>query len=375
MNPLQAAVAADPVITIRSYLTPGDERTLADDVLDGLTRPFKELPPKHFYDTRRRRAVRPHLRAARVLPDAHRARDPRRAVRAHRAGDARGRGRSSWEPAPPRRRASCSSALAAAGTLRSYVPVDVDRGDGRARRRRADDAVRRARGPRHRRRLRASSRDTSPRPATARGSSPSSVGRSATSRPDRAGASCARSRGCCAPASTICCSAPTSSRIRRSSRPPTTTARAITAAFNRNVLHVLNRELGADFDVDAFEHVAFFDREHEWIEMRLRASRRMRVHIAALDSTSSSRAREELRTEISAKFTPERLAADLAAAGLTLEQRADRRRRAVRPVARRRRPAESNSRPCDDPGRRNGCSAAGRPPWRTRARGRRRRAR
>ncbi|MEJ7798055.1 MAG: L-histidine N(alpha)-methyltransferase, partial [Solirubrobacteraceae bacterium] len=39
-------------VEVRSYLGPGDERTLADDVLDGLTRPLKELPPKHFYDAR-----------------------------------------------------------------------------------------------------------------------------------------------------------------------------------------------------------------------------------------------------------------------------------------------------------------------------------
>ena len=70
------------------------------------------------------------------------------------------------------------------------------------------------------------------------------------------------------------------------------------------MLHVLNRELGADFDVDAFEHVAFFDREREWIEMRLRASRRMSVHIAALGLDVEFAPREELRTEISAKFTP-----------------------------------------------------------------------
>ena len=85
-----------------------------------------------------------------------------------------------------------------------------------------------------------------------------------------------------------------------------------------NVLRVLNRELRADFDVDAFEHVAFFDREREWIEMRLRAQRRMAVHIEALDLDVEFAPREELRTEISAKFTPERLRGDLAAAGLEL---------------------------------------------------------
>jgi L-histidine N-alpha-methyltransferase len=90
----------------------------------------------------------------------------------------------------------------------------------------------------------------------------------------------------------------------------------VTADFNRNVLRVINRELRADFDVDAFEHVAFYDREHEWIEMRLRAERRMEVRVHALDLDVRFEPREELRTEISAKFTRERLHADLGAAGL-----------------------------------------------------------
>jgi L-histidine N-alpha-methyltransferase len=90
----------------------------------------------------------------------------------------------------------------------------------------------------------------------------------------------------------------------------------VTAEFNRNVLRVVNRELRADFDADAFDHVAFYDREREWIEMRLRATRRMDVRVAALGLDLAFAAREEMRTEISAKFTPERLRADLAAAGL-----------------------------------------------------------
>jgi L-histidine N-alpha-methyltransferase len=94
----------------------------------------------------------------------------------------------------------------------------------------------------------------------------------------------------------------------------------VTAEFNRNVLHVLNRELDADFVPDDFEHVAFFDREREWIEMRLRASHRHTVTIGKLGLEIAFAAREELRTEISAKFTPLRLEGDLAAAGLRLEQ-------------------------------------------------------
>jgi L-histidine N-alpha-methyltransferase len=94
----------------------------------------------------------------------------------------------------------------------------------------------------------------------------------------------------------------------------------VTAEFNRNVLHVVNRELDADFDVDQFDHVAFFDREREWIEMRLRAASRQHVHVGALGLDIEFEPREELRTEISAKFTLERLQGDLAAAGLELEQ-------------------------------------------------------
>jgi len=76
----------------------------------------------------------------------------------------------------------------------------------------------------------------------------------------------------------------------------------VTAEFNRNVLHVLNRELDADFDVDAFEHVALWDPVDEWIEMRLRASRAMTVHVRALGLVAEFAAGEEMRTEISAKF-------------------------------------------------------------------------
>ena len=80
-------------------------------------------------------------------------------------------------------------------------------------------------------------------------------------------------------------------------------AQGVTAAFNKNVLHVMNRELDADFDVDAFEHVAVFDTEREWIEMRLRSTRRQRVRLGALDLDVEFRAGEEMRTEVSAKFT------------------------------------------------------------------------
>jgi L-histidine N-alpha-methyltransferase len=89
----------------------------------------------------------------------------------------------------------------------------------------------------------------------------------------------------------------------------------VTAEFNRNIQRVINRELAADFDVDEFEHVALWDAGHEWIEMRLRSTQAQDVTIGDLGLTVSFEAREEMRTEISAKFRPSGIKAELAAAG------------------------------------------------------------
>jgi L-histidine N-alpha-methyltransferase len=95
-------------------------------------------------------------------------------------------------------------------------------------------------------------------------------------------------------------------------------AAGVTAEFNRNVLHVLNRELGADFAVERFAHVAVWDAEHEWIEMRLRAEGPQRVQIDALDLAVAFADGEQLRTEISAKFQRRGVERELAVAGLAL---------------------------------------------------------
>lgn len=92
----------------------------------------------------------------------------------------------------------------------------------------------------------------------------------------------------------------------------------VTAAFNKNVLLVLNAELGANFDPDAFEHVALWDPEAEWIEMRLRAAGRQVVAVPALGLSVEFADGEEMRTEVSAKFRPEGVRAELAAAGFAL---------------------------------------------------------
>jgi L-histidine N-alpha-methyltransferase len=91
----------------------------------------------------------------------------------------------------------------------------------------------------------------------------------------------------------------------------------VTARFNRNVLAVVNRELAADFDLDAFEHVAKWNDDEERIEMWLRAASAQHVRIDALDMTVDFAAGEEMLTEVSCKFRPDGVAAELAAAGLT----------------------------------------------------------
>jgi L-histidine N-alpha-methyltransferase len=92
----------------------------------------------------------------------------------------------------------------------------------------------------------------------------------------------------------------------------------VTAEFNRNVLAVLNRELGADFDLDAFEHVAFWDEENLWMDIRLRSLRRQLVDFPALGMQVAFDRGEEMRTEISTKFAREGLTGIFAEAGLEL---------------------------------------------------------
>jgi L-histidine N-alpha-methyltransferase len=97
-------------------------------------------------------------------------------------------------------------------------------------------------------------------------------------------------------------------------------AAGVTAAFNKNVLAVIDRELGADFDASAFDHVALWDREHEWIEMRLRARTALTVKIPELDLVVRFDEGEEMRTEVSAKFRQDGVRSELAAAGLEMRQ-------------------------------------------------------
>ncbi|GAA0559315.1 L-histidine N(alpha)-methyltransferase [Paractinoplanes ferrugineus] len=96
-------------------------------------------------------------------------------------------------------------------------------------------------------------------------------------------------------------------------------AAGVTADFNRNVLRVMNNSLGADFDPEGFAHVALWEPEQEWVEMRLRARWPMRVTIPGVDLVVDFKAGEEIRTEVSAKFRRDGVAAELSDAGFTVD--------------------------------------------------------
>jgi L-histidine N-alpha-methyltransferase len=97
-------------------------------------------------------------------------------------------------------------------------------------------------------------------------------------------------------------------------------AAGVTAAFNKNVLRVLNRELGGDLDEDAFEHLAFYDEARARVEMHLRATRPVRAQFSELGLRVSFEAGETLHTEISRKFTRPRIESLLGRAGFALRE-------------------------------------------------------
>jgi L-histidine Nalpha-methyltransferase len=96
-------------------------------------------------------------------------------------------------------------------------------------------------------------------------------------------------------------------------------AAGVTAAFNKNVLRVLNQQLGGDFDDELFSHVALWNEAEQWIEMRLRAERATEVTLREAGISVSFAPGEEILTEISAKFTPERISEELGAAGFVVD--------------------------------------------------------
>jgi L-histidine N-alpha-methyltransferase len=315
MEPIDLAEPTiEGTVEVHSYLGPGDERTLADDVLDGLTRPLKELPPKHLYDARGSEL----FDAICELPEYYQTRTERLILQANAADIVARTGAvelvelGSGSATKTR---VLLDAMAAAGTLRRYVPVDVSATTVHAVAELFVDeypglSVHGVVGD-FERHLSTLPEPVGPRLVPFLGGTIGNFPPGSRRRFLR-GLGKILGRGGHLLLGTDLVKDP---RVIEAAYDDSA---GVTARFNLNLLHVLNRELGANFDVDAFEHVAFFDREREWIEMRLRATEPQQVRVEALDLDVAFAAREELRTEISAKFTVDRLRADLAAAGLEL---------------------------------------------------------
>jgi L-histidine Nalpha-methyltransferase len=303
---------ADAAIRIDSHLDGGQERSLADDVLDGLTRPFKELPPKHFYDARGAELFDRICE----LPEYYPTRAERAILEQSSPAIAEMTGAvelvelGSGTAAKTR---VLLDALHAAGTLRRYVPFDVTETMVResARELTSEYPGLRVHGvigdfERHLDRVPAAE---GPRIVAFLGGT---IGNFPPGSRRRFLRQIARLLG----ADDFLLMGTDLVKDPRVLEAAYDDSEGVTAEFNRNVLRVLNRELDADFDPEDFEHVALFNREHEWIEMRLRARRELIGTVRELGLEVHFDAGEELRTEISAKFTPERLDGDLAAAGL-----------------------------------------------------------
>ncbi|MBV9839886.1 MAG: L-histidine N(alpha)-methyltransferase [Solirubrobacterales bacterium] len=304
-------------IRIDSWLSEAEERCLANDVLDGLTRPFKELAPKHFYDARGSELFEQICE----LPEYY----PTRAeteiltscapeiVRRTGAGELVELGCGATDKAR-----LLLDAMDHAGTLCRYVPLDVSESVVEEA---ARELVESYDGlkvygvigdfERHLERI---------PPGAGSARLIALLGGTIGNFPPGTRRALLRKIGALlGPRDRLLLGTdlvkdPAIIEAAYDDR------EGITAEFNRNVLHVINRELDADFSPHGFDHVAYYDRRHEWVEMRLRAIRPCSVLIADLGLRVEFAAGEELRTEISAKFTRPRLEADFEAAGLALDR-------------------------------------------------------
>jgi L-histidine N-alpha-methyltransferase len=313
---MRAVKAADDV-RVDSWLSQDDERSLANDVLDGLTKPFKELSPKHFYDARGSELFERICE----LPEYYPTRTELGILREYAAEivDATGAGELVELGAGASAKARLLlDAMRSAGTLRRYIPLDVSESVVRdAARDLVEDyeglTIHGVIGDFERHLEHVPDADGVPRVVALLGGTignfPPGTRRTVLSKiatllgpGDRLllGTDLVKDKDVIEAAYND--------------------SEGVTAEFNRNLLHVINRELGADFVPQSFDHVAFFDRRHDWVEMRLRSRRACSVLVGDLDLRVEFAAGEELRTEVSAKFTRERIEADLEAAGLKLER-------------------------------------------------------
>jgi L-histidine Nalpha-methyltransferase len=304
-------------VRIESYLSEADERSLANDVLDGLTRPFKEIPAKHFYDARGSELFEQIC----GLPEYYPTRTEREILLRHSDGMIRRTGAGELVElgsGSPEKARILLAAMSRAGTLRRYIPLDVSESAlAEAAHELVDEfgelIVHGVVGDFERHLGEIPAAGSAARIVALLGGTIGNFLPGTRRRLLRQIASLLRPQDRLLLGTDLVKDPAVIEAAYDDSA-------GVTAEFNRNVLHVINRELDADFSPDGFEHIAFFDRRHEWVEMRLRARRPCTVLVADLGLRVDFAAGEELRTEISAKFTRARVQADFEAAGLRIDR-------------------------------------------------------
>jgi L-histidine N-alpha-methyltransferase len=289
--------------------------SLADDVRDGLTRSLKELPPKYFYDERG------SVLFDRItsLPEYYPTRCERAILNRHAP--------SIVESAASEELVELGSgtasktrallyAMAGTGALRRYVPFDVDESVVRSC---AMELVELYPGLRVHGVVGDFSRDLERVPGGRRRLFAFLGGTIGNLYPEQRAHFLARMRELMGPDDRLVIGTDLV-KDRAVLEAAYNDSAGLTAEFNRNVLRVINAGLEADFDPEAFEHVAFFDEANSWIELRLRANGAQRVRIDGADLEVTFADGEEIRTEISAKFTREAVESELTEAGLQLDE-------------------------------------------------------
>lgn len=286
---------------------------LAEDVREGLSCPFKELPPKYFYDERGSEL----FERITELPEYYPTRAERSildAIGPQVATAARPTTLIELGSGAAAKTRSLLDAISAQGTLQTYVPVDISE---EITRRVAGELVDQYDGLRvhgivcdyetHLERV----------PREEGGLFAFLGGTIGNFRPGPRRSFLARIASLMYPGDRFLLG---TDLVKDAARLEAAydDSQGVTAEFNKNVLHVLNRELDADFDPDGFEHVAFWDPDNEWVDIRLRSVAEQFIDIRALDMRVHFARNEEMRTEISTKFTRERLEASYADAGLEL---------------------------------------------------------
>jgi L-histidine N-alpha-methyltransferase len=311
---MPSAAAND--ITVEVHLPPGGPLSgMAADVRAGLTKPFKELSPRYFYDERGSEL----FEEITELPEYYPSRSERAILTEHGAGICAAAG----DPATLIELGSGSAAktrvlldaMAEAGCLGAYAPVDISEEITRT----TAEAVAGEYGITVHGLVCDYERDLERIPLEGPRVIAFLGGTIGNFEPQQRASFLARVANLLGPDDHFLLGTDLV-KDRATLEAAYDDPAGVTAAFNKNALAVLNERLGADFDLDAFEHVAFWDPENLWVDIRLRSLARQVINFRALDLAVAFDRGEEMRTEISTKFAREGLAGIYAEAGLELAE-------------------------------------------------------